>query len=133
MVLSPAAGRTPHRRTRAGATSQPGRADRSPRRCPAGACRRFTTGCGRHGGAAGRPGRRRGPGRRVRPDGARLGESGRVRTAVLVRPNLGGVTITLWADTSVVHLSRDGHRLKTVPSRLTPATLRRLLADGGRP
>jgi transposase-like protein len=48
-------------------------------------------------------------------------------------PNLGGVTITLWANTTVVHLFRDGHRLKTVPSRLTPATLRQLLADGGRP
>jgi transposase InsO family protein len=47
-------------------------------------------------------------------------------------PQLGGVTITLWMDTTVVHLLRDGVRLKTVPSRLTAAQLRQLLADGGR-
>ena len=48
-------------------------------------------------------------------------------------PNLGWVTITLWPNTTVVHLMRDGRRLKTVPSRLTPGHLRQLLADGGRP
>jgi hypothetical protein len=47
-------------------------------------------------------------------------------------PQLAGVSVTLWADTTVAHLMRDGHRLKTVPSRLTPAHLRQLLADGGR-
>jgi hypothetical protein len=45
-------------------------------------------------------------------------------------PAHAGATIGLWADTTVVHLLRDGVRLKTVPSRLTIAQLRRLLADG---
>jgi len=47
-------------------------------------------------------------------------------------PQLGGVPITLWMDTTVVHILRDQVRLKTVPSRLTPAHLRQLLADGGK-
>ena len=48
-------------------------------------------------------------------------------------PNRAGTTITLWADTTVVHLLHNGVRLKTVPSRLTPTHLRQLLADGGQP
>jgi transposase InsO family protein len=44
-----------------------------------------------------------------------------------------GATVTLWADTTVVHLLTNGVRLKTVPSRLTVAHLQWLLADGGRP
>jgi hypothetical protein len=48
-------------------------------------------------------------------------------------PARAGVTITLWADTTVVHLLLAGTRLKTMPSRLTPAHLRQLLAEGGRP
>ncbi|MGN9919140.1 hypothetical protein [Micromonospora palomenae] len=44
-----------------------------------------------------------------------------------------GLPVTLWADTSVVHLLIDGVRLKTVPSRLTPTHLRQLLADDGQP
>ena len=48
-------------------------------------------------------------------------------------PTMGGVTLTLWANTSIVHLVRDGTRIKTVPSRLTDTHLRQLLADGGRP
>ncbi|WP_231934891.1 integrase core domain-containing protein [Micromonospora viridifaciens] len=47
-------------------------------------------------------------------------------------PARAGLVIGLWADTTVVHLLLDGVRLKTVPSRLTPAHLRQLLADGGR-
>jgi hypothetical protein len=47
-------------------------------------------------------------------------------------PQLGGMTVTLWMDTTVVHIIRDGVRVKTVPSRFTVAQLRRLLADGGR-
>jgi hypothetical protein len=46
-------------------------------------------------------------------------------------PALGGVTIRLWIDTTVVHILRDDVRLKTLPSRFTPANLRQLLADGG--
>ncbi|MGI5238590.1 DDE-type integrase/transposase/recombinase [Dactylosporangium sp. CA-139066] len=48
-------------------------------------------------------------------------------------PAYAGTTITLWADTTVVHLLKDDVRLKTVPSRLTAAHLRQLLADGGQP
>jgi hypothetical protein len=48
-------------------------------------------------------------------------------------PTLGGITLTLWANTTVVHLLRDETRIKTVPSRLTDTHLRQLLADGARP
>jgi transposase-like protein len=48
-------------------------------------------------------------------------------------PTLAGTAITLWADATVVHLLTGGVRLKTVPSRLTVAQLRQLLADGGQP
>jgi hypothetical protein len=47
-------------------------------------------------------------------------------------PHRASSRITLWADTTVVHLIANGVRLKTVPSRLTVAHLTRLLADGGR-
>lgn len=45
-------------------------------------------------------------------------------------PGLGGIPITLRIDTTVVHILRGQARLKTVPSRFTPAQLRQLLADG---
>jgi transposase InsO family protein len=48
-------------------------------------------------------------------------------------PDRAGSPVTLWADTSVVHLLVNGVRLKSVPSRLTTAQLRQLLADGGQP
>ncbi|MGW9198727.1 IS481 family transposase [Micromonospora chersina] len=48
-------------------------------------------------------------------------------------PTRAGLPVTLWADTTVVHLLIDGVRLKTVPSRLTPDHLRQLLADDGKP
>jgi hypothetical protein len=48
-------------------------------------------------------------------------------------PHRSGSSITLWADTTRIHLSANGVRLKTVPSRLTAAHLHQLLADGGRP
>jgi hypothetical protein len=49
-------------------------------------------------------------------------------------PDRAGTTISFWADTTVVHLLANGARLKTVPSRLTVAHLRRLLDDApGRP
>ena len=46
-------------------------------------------------------------------------------------PDRAGTAITLWADTTVVHLLVNGARLKTVLSRLTTAQLRQLLVDGG--
>jgi hypothetical protein len=48
-------------------------------------------------------------------------------------PHRAGTAITLWADTTRIHLSANGVRLKTVPSRLTVAHLTQLLAEGGRP
>jgi transposase InsO family protein len=48
-------------------------------------------------------------------------------------PVHAGRQITLWADTTVVHLLLDGIRLKTVPSRFSLNQLQQLLADGGRP
>jgi hypothetical protein len=48
-------------------------------------------------------------------------------------PDRAGQLVTLWADTTVVHLLVNSVRLKTVPSRLSVAQLRQLLADGGRP
>jgi transposase InsO family protein len=48
-------------------------------------------------------------------------------------PDRAGTPVTLWADATVVHLLHYGVRLKTVPSRLTPAHLRELLAADGRP
>ncbi|MEU1395610.1 IS481 family transposase [Micromonospora zamorensis] len=48
-------------------------------------------------------------------------------------PTRAGLPVTLWADTTVVHLLVNGVRLKTVPSRLTPTHLRQLLADDGQP
>jgi hypothetical protein len=48
-------------------------------------------------------------------------------------PDRAGATVTFWADTAVVHLLVNGVRLKSVPSRLTVAHLRRLLDDDGQP
>ncbi|WP_423203117.1 IS481 family transposase [Krasilnikovia cinnamomea] len=48
-------------------------------------------------------------------------------------PAHAGREVTVWADTTVVHLLRDGVRLKSVPSRFSPTTLQQLLADGARP
>jgi hypothetical protein len=41
-----------------------------------------------------------------------------------------GRTVTLWIDTTTVHLSIDGVYLKTLPSRMTTTHLTRLRADG---
>jgi hypothetical protein len=48
-------------------------------------------------------------------------------------PVHAGREITLWADTTVVHLLHAGVRLKTVPSRFNLTQLHHLLIDGGRP
>lgn len=48
-------------------------------------------------------------------------------------PTRAGLPVTPWADATVVHLLINGVRLKTVPSRLTPAHLRQLLGDDGQP
>jgi hypothetical protein len=48
-------------------------------------------------------------------------------------PDRAGTTVTLWANTTVIHLLIGGHGLKTASSRLSITDLQRLLADGGRP
>jgi transposase InsO family protein len=48
-------------------------------------------------------------------------------------PARAGQTVTLWMDTTSVHLSIGGWRVKTVPSRLTEVDLARLRKADGRP
>ena len=48
-------------------------------------------------------------------------------------PHRAGQPVTLWIDTTTVHLSLDGRHLKTVPSRLSTVDLARLRAEGARP
>jgi hypothetical protein len=47
-------------------------------------------------------------------------------------PARTGRTLTLWIDTTTVHLSIDGQHLKTLPSRLTSIDMARLRAQGAR-
>ncbi|MFF2432587.1 IS481 family transposase [Streptomyces mirabilis] len=47
-------------------------------------------------------------------------------------PTRSGLTVTFWADTSVIHLLIAGSRIKSVRSHLSVADLRRLAARGGR-
>jgi hypothetical protein len=49
-------------------------------------------------------------------------------------PQLAGQQIRLWMDSTTVHISLDGVRVKTVPSRLNTADLARLrIQPGSRP
>ena len=48
-------------------------------------------------------------------------------------PAMTGRTVRLWAGLSQVHVLLDGHRVKTLPSRLDPRDLARLAAAGARP
>jgi hypothetical protein len=48
-------------------------------------------------------------------------------------PARAGQTVTLWMDTTSVHLSIGGWRVKTVPSRLTEVDLARLRRADARP
>ncbi len=47
-------------------------------------------------------------------------------------PKHAGAGVTLWMDSTTVHVSLDGKRIKTVPSRLSTADLARLRASGAR-
>jgi hypothetical protein len=44
-----------------------------------------------------------------------------------------GRTVRLWAGLTQVHVLLDGHRIKTLPSRLVARDLARLTAAGARP
>jgi hypothetical protein len=48
-------------------------------------------------------------------------------------PHRAGQPVTLWIDTTTVHVALAGEHLKTVPSRLSTVDLARLRADGARP
>ena len=48
-------------------------------------------------------------------------------------PARAGQQVTFWIDTTTVHLSVGGWRIKTVPSRLTDVDLARLRRAGARP
>jgi hypothetical protein len=48
-------------------------------------------------------------------------------------PAMTGRTVRLWAGPDRVHVLLDGHRIKTLPSRLDTRDLARLAAAGGRP
>ena len=67
---------------------------------------------------------------RVVPASGNLGLGGQ---QFWLGPAFAGRQLTVWADTTVVHLMLDGVRLKTVPSRFSLSQLQQLLADGGRP
>lgn len=67
---------------------------------------------------------------RVVPASSNLGVGGQ---QFWLGRHLVGQTIRLWMDSTTVHLSHDGHHLKTVPSRLTSIDLNRLRAQGARP
>jgi transposase InsO family protein len=48
-------------------------------------------------------------------------------------PHRAGQPVTLWIDTTTVHVALAGRHLKTVPSRLSTVDLARLRTDGARP
>jgi hypothetical protein len=49
---------------------------------------------------------------------------------IWIGPRSAGKVIEIWADTVSVHVSVEGEHLKTVPSRLSIHSLRRLLREG---
>jgi hypothetical protein len=56
---------------------------------------------------------------------------GRQRISMTI--GLAGRTVTIWADTRSVHVSLDGHRIRTLASKLTPQDLEHLRMRGARP
>ncbi len=46
---------------------------------------------------------------------------------------MAGRTVTVWADLRSIHLSLNGHLVRTVPSRLRPQDLAHLVMRGARP
>jgi hypothetical protein len=68
---------------------------------------------------------------RVPPGGEVTVLSGRQR--VSLQQAMAGRTVTVWADLRSVHLTQDGHLVRTVASRLRPEDLRHLTMRGARP
>jgi hypothetical protein len=67
---------------------------------------------------------------RVVPPSGNLWLSGQ---QIWLGPALAGRTIRLWAGPDRVHVLLDGHRIKTLPSRLDRTDLARLAATGAAP
>jgi transposase InsO family protein len=68
---------------------------------------------------------------RVPPSGEVTVLSGRQR--VSLHQAMAGRTVTAWADLRSVHISLDGHVVRTVTSRLRPQDLQHLTMRGARP
>jgi hypothetical protein len=68
---------------------------------------------------------------RVSPSGDVQIRSG--RQVVSLHQSMAGHTVTVWADLRSIHLSYDGHVIRTVASRLRPEDLRYLAMRGARP
>jgi hypothetical protein len=76
-----------------------------------------------------------GPGRAVELD-REVPPSGNLWIAgqqVWLGPAMTGRTVRIWAGLSQVHILLDGHRIKTLPSRLDARDLARLAAAGAQP
>jgi hypothetical protein len=86
-------------------------------------------------GAQGCPGSGSGQGHAVELDRV-VPPSGNLWIAgqqVWLGPAMTGRTVRLWAGLSRVHVLLDGHRVKTLPSRLGARDLARLTTAGARP
>jgi len=68
---------------------------------------------------------------RVPPSGEVTIRSGRQR--ISLHQAMAGRTVTVWAGRRSIHLSLDGHVVRTVASRLRPEDLRHLAMRGARP
>jgi transposase InsO family protein len=68
---------------------------------------------------------------RVPPSGGLTIRSG--RQTISLHEAMAGRTVTVWADLRTVHVTVDGHVVRTVASRLEPEDLQHLAMRGARP
>jgi transposase InsO family protein len=69
---------------------------------------------------------------RVPPSGdLSIGSIGRQQ--ISLRPSMAGRTVTIWADLRSIHVTMDGHLIRTLTSRLHRDDLRRFAMRGARP
>jgi transposase InsO family protein len=69
---------------------------------------------------------------RVPPGGdISIGSVGRQQ--ISLHPSMASRTVTIWADLRSIHVTLDGHLIRTLTSRLHPDDLRRLAMRGARP
>jgi transposase InsO family protein len=67
------------------------------------------------------------------PPGKDIGIGSAGRQQISLRPSMAGRTVTIWADLRSIHVTMDGHLIRTLTSRLHPDDLRRLAMRGARP